>query len=166
MKKISLLFLLGVLWTGMGIAQKTKTVSAPKISNGIKLFPSKGIKLVKAYLYYNDNTKLSDSNLADLNQNINMLIQIERGGWLEKNGKVSIGASEKITTNTGSVILNEPDLFSKLTDIDPDDARYITLKAVITSVTKKISFFLVNFTVWDKWSSAKITGSYRFKLRP
>lgn len=103
--------------------------------------------------------------MAELNQNVNMMVQIDRGGWVERDGIVSIGASEKIITNTGNTILNEPDLFATLTDISADDAQYITLKAVITSMTKKISYFLVTFTIWDKWGSGKITGSYKLKIR-
>ena len=158
-----LVFIVGC--TAMAKAQKTTTLANPKISNGIKLTLSKGIELKAAYLFYDDGKKMTDSNIAALNQNVNMMIQINRGGWIEKEEKVSIGASEKILTNTGLTILDEADLFATLTDISADDAQYITLKAVITSMTKKYSFFLVRFTIWDKWGTGKITGSYRLKIR-
>ena len=147
------------------IAQEAIVDVAPVIRNGIKLKLSKELKLVKAYLFYDGGARVSDSNMADLNQHVNMMIEIKRFGWVEKNGIVSIGASEKITTNLGAVILNDPDLFAKLKDINADDAQYITLKAVITSTNKKIEFFTVNFTAWDKWGTGKINGSYRFKIR-
>jgi hypothetical protein len=165
MKQIKLLVVFFIFFSSIAVAQLTNNISNSNISNNIKLNLGKGIKLVKAYLFFDGGERLPDSNYADLNQNVNMLIQIERGGWVEKDGKVSVGASEKITTSAGTEILNEPDLFTSLTDISAEDAQYITLKAVITSMTKKISFFLVTFTVWDKWGSGKITGSYRFKVR-
>ena len=165
MKHFLLTILLIVFGTSIALCQNHKPIPKSKISNGIRLNLSKEIKLVKAYLFFNDGERVSDSNIADLNQNINMLIQIESGGWVEKDGKVSIGASEKITTSTGNAVLNEPDLFATLTDISADDAQYITLKAVIKSMKKQFSFFLVSFTIWDKWGSGKITGSYRFKVR-
>lgn len=165
MKQIKLMLVFIVFCSSMVAAQLTNNISSSKISNNIKLNLGKQIKLVKAYLFYDGGKRVPDSNYADLNQNVNLLIQIERGGWVERDGKVSIGASEKITTSAGAEILNEADLFASLTDISAEDAQYITLNAVITSMTKKISFFLVTFTVWDKWGSAKITGSYRFKVR-
>lgn len=165
MKKYLLIAFPIVLFIGPASAQITKPVSSPKISNGIKLNLTPGIKLVKAYLFFDGGKKVSDSNIAEVNQNMNMMIQVKRFGWVERGGKVSIGASEKITSSLGKVILNEPDLFSTLTDISAEDAQYVTLKAVITSTIKTIKYFTVNFVVWDKWSTGKITGSYRFKIR-
>jgi hypothetical protein len=138
---------------------------APEISNGIKINTTANIKIVTAYLYYDGGKPVPDSNRASLGQNVNLLVQVERGSWIEKEGKVSIGASEKIATNTGAVILNEADLFENLKDISAEDAQYVTLKAVITSMTKKFNFFLVSFVIWDKWGTGKITGSYRLKIR-
>lgn len=170
MRKLIFYFGFSFVLTGIVTAQLTKRTTTPqthdpKISNGINLNLGKGIKLVKAYLFYDGGARVADSNLADLGQNVNMLIQIEKGGWVEKDQKVSIGASEKISTNTGAMILNEADLFAKFADISAEDAQYITLKAVITSQTKKFEFFLVSFTIWDKWGSGKITGSYKLKIR-
>jgi hypothetical protein len=161
------LLCLGLVFSccSMLTAQKTNTSAKPKISNGIKLTLSKGIQLKTAYLFYDGGARVPDSNTASINQNVNMLIQIERGGWQEKEGKVSIGAAEKIVTNTGLKILEEADLFATLTDISAEDAQYVTLKAVITSMTKKFGFFIVSFTIWDKWGTGKITGSYRLKIR-
>ena len=101
MKQVQLIVLLIVFGTSIALSQNHKAIPKSKISNGIRLNLSKEIKLVKAYLFYNGGERVSDSNMADLNQNINMLIQINRGGWVEKDGKVSIGASEKIITSTG-----------------------------------------------------------------
>ena len=165
MRKIILAVATIFFGTGLVVAQGAVPASVVKISNGIKLKLSVGIKLKTAYLFFDGGKRVPESNMADLNQNVNMMVQIDRGGWVERDGIVSIGASEKIITNTGNAILNEPDLFATLTDISADDAQYITLKAVITSMTKKISYFLVTFTIWDKWGSGKITGSYKLKIR-
>lgn len=153
------------LSTCIATAQNDKNPSEAIIENGIKLNFSKGIEVITAYLYYDDNTKVPESNIASVNQNVNMLVQIKRCGWVEKEGKVSVGASEKINTNTGLTILDEADLFKSLTDITAEDAQYITLKAVITSMTKKYDYFVVIFSIWDKWGTGKISGSYRLKIR-
>ena len=165
MRKIILAVATIFFGTGLVVAQGAVPASVVKISNAIKLKLSVGVKLKTAYLFFDGGKRVPESNMADLNQNVNMMVQIDRGGWVERDGIVSIGASEKIITNTGNTILNEPDLFATLTDISADDAQYITLKAVITSMTKKISYFLVTFTIWDKWGSGKITGSYKLKIR-
>ena len=165
MKPLLLIPVLFFLFAGMATGQKPTTLENPKISNGIKLSVSKEIELITAYLFYDDGRKVSDSNTASLNQKVNLMVQVKRGGWVEKEEKVSIGASEKIKTNTGLTVINEPDLFATLTDISAEDAQYITLKAVITTMTKKYSYFLVSFTIWDKWGTGKISGSYRLKIR-
>ena len=77
------------------------------------------------------------------------------------------GASEKISLSNGSVVLNEPDLFTAYdaTGVSPKDAGYITLKAVITQIDNKKLYIIVNFKVWDKKSSSVITGSYKFFIK-
>ena len=125
-----------------------------------------GIKLVKAYLFYDDQSKVPAGNTAKLNQQVNMLLKVAPDGWAEKDGNVQIGAYEKITTNTGQKILEEKDLFATLDSISPADAQFITLKAVITSMTKKFSYFQVSFRVWDKQGTAEIKGSYHLYIKP
>lgn len=146
-------------------AQDTKAPQKPKISNGIKITASKEIQIKEAYLYDDNGDPISDSNLVALNENANLMVEIERGGWVERNGMVSVGAQERIVTSEGEEILNEPDLFAKFTDIKAEDAQYVTIKAVITSQQRKFDFFLVSFIIWDKWGKGKITGSFKIKIR-
>jgi hypothetical protein len=161
------IILLSLFFTAnLATAQDAKMAVIPEISNGIELKLSEGIQLVKAYLFFDDGKKLSDSNFAELKQKVNLLVQVQPGSWTEKDGKVSIGASEKITTPSGGEVLNEADLFATITDINAVDAQYITLKAIITSMVRKFDYFLVNFTIWDKWGSGIISGSYKLRIKP
>ena len=165
MRKVLFTVFIFILGSELISAQTDNTDTSAKIYNGIKINLSKGIKLITALLFFDDSTKIPESNIVALNQNVNLLVQIDRGAWVEKNSFVSIGASEKISTDKGEVLLNEPDLFSSETNISPEDAQYVSLAGVITSTTKDINYFLVDFVIWDKWGSGKITGSYKFQIR-
>jgi hypothetical protein len=101
-----------------------------------------------------------------VNQRVNMRLIIE-SGWSETDGKVFPGGSEVIKLNTGGVILQSDDLFKAYdeTGVSPADARYITLKAIITSMTDKKKYVIVTFRVWDKKSTAEITGSYKLFIK-
>lgn len=164
--KILFLSALTLLISCSGIQAQVKArAKAPVIANGIQIKATGGFKIRSAKLSYAESGEdVPPANTARIGQKVNLLIEIEEG-WKVTNGRVRPGASEKIVTNTGSTILNEDDLFASLEDASAEDARYITLNAVITSMTKKISYFIVSFRVWDKDGPGRITGSYRLKIR-
>jgi hypothetical protein len=167
MKNIVLILFSFCLFYNSIIAQTDRKRSNPKFKNNITIKTTGGVKIVNAGLYYADSIQIAvpNNNTVALSQNVSLVLVLEKGTWLQKDGIVSIGASEKIVTNTGVVVLNNDDLFKNFTNISADDADYITLKAVITSMIKKIPYFVVHFTVWDKWGKGKITGSYRLRIK-
>lgn len=164
--KVLFFCLLTLLISSAGVQAQTKIKpKAPVISNGIQIKASGGFKIKSAKLSFAETGEdVPPDNTAQIGQKVNLLIEIEEG-WNVTDGRVHPGASEKIVTNTGNIILKEDDLFASLTDASAEDARYITLNAVITSMTRKISYFIVSFKVWDKDGPGKITGSYRLKIR-
>lgn len=165
MKQINLLLILMIAFT-FCFAQKEPINPSPLIKNGIKITGSNGIKIKTAALRFDDRSEVPSNNTVSLNQRITVFIEIEKGGWKEVDGKVKIGASQKVTTNTGNVILNEKDLFASLEDgVSPDDAVYISLKTSITATKPEIEYFTVSFKVWDKSGTGEINGSYRFKIK-
>jgi hypothetical protein len=148
------------------VATKPATATQVKsFSNGIKI-KSKGLVVSDAKLYFDDQSSVPADNLVEVNQRVNMLITIDKG-WSETDGKVYPGGSEVIKLNTGAVILNSDDLFKAYdeTGVSPEDARYITLKAVITEMRDKKKYVIVTFRVWDKKSTAEITGSYKLYIK-
>lgn len=165
MKPISLLLIL--MTAGIFcFAQKQLTNPAPQIKNGIKITGSNGIKIKTAALYFDDRSEVPSNNTVNLNQRITVFIEIQKRGWKETEGKAKIGASQKVTANTGDVILNEKDLFASLEDgVSPDDAVYISLRTIITATKPQIEYFTVSFRVWDKSGTGEINGSYRFKIK-
>ncbi len=161
-------------------AQKTPTVkpsSKPVIKiatshspqkiyrNGIQL-KIKGFKVKNAALYFDDNTKVPEDNLVDVNQRINLLVTID-SGWAQSDGKVYPGASEIIKLNTGYEVLKSEDLFKSYDEagVSPEDAKYITIKAVITQLDDKKKYIMVTFRIWDKKGTSEITGSYNFYIK-
>ena len=74
-------------------AESKKTSS--KIRNGIELNTTGNLKVSQAFLLFEDGTLVPESNEAKVNQPVNLRLIIE-DGFTENNGKVEIGASEKI----------------------------------------------------------------------
>ena len=138
------------------------TTSSSKIRNGID-FKTKGdIKVSQAFLLYEDGTLVPSSNEAKINQAVRLRLIVE--GWKAVDGKVKLGASEKIETNTGKVFLDEKDLLGNNL-LDAEDAKALTLKAVITGIDQLYDYFVISFRVWDKSGTGEVTGSYRLHLQ-
>ena len=155
-------------------AQKSKPVPVAKakphtvqtkIKNNIQL-KSNGFKVKEAYLKFDDGTKIPDDNKVDTNQRINMVLIID-DGWKITDSLVYPGASEKITLSTGAEVLKIDDLFTAYdeTGVSAIDARYITLKAVITRINNKKNYIIVSFKVWDKKGTSSLTGSYKLFIK-
>jgi hypothetical protein len=147
---------------------KKEEVETPKtwnnrVRNDIKL-ETNNVKLEKAYLVFNDGSNIPEDNIVDFSKEIKMIVVVD-SGWKELNGKVNLGASEKITV-LGKVLLDEKDIFAKdlsSTGISPEDAKIIGLTASIElkSEVRPLTTFLVSFNIWDKNSEAFVKGSYK-----
>jgi hypothetical protein len=140
------------------------TTPASKIRNGIEIQTKGNLEVSQAFLLFDDGSLVPASNQAGVNQNINLRLVIDKG-FTESNGKVEIGASEKIETNTGQIVLNEQDLFKDLGEIEAARAKMLTLNAVITRLDKLYDYFLVSFRVWDKKGDGEVTGSYKLYIQ-
>jgi hypothetical protein len=144
---------------------KVETPALPtdsKIRNGIEL-KKNGLEVEQAFLLFEDGKLVPADNKVSVGQKV--VMRLIMSGWKEQNGMVFPGASEKITTSDGNVVLNEPDLFAENAEgVSAADAQYISLSAVITQLDKLYDHFLVSFTVWDKKSNAEVSGSYKLYL--
>ena len=141
------------------------TIPSTTFDNGIKI-KIKGFKVKSAALYFDDNSKVPEDNLVEVDQRINMLINIE-SGWKTINEKVFPGGSGIIKLNSGYEVLRSDDLFKAYdeTGVSPQDAEYITLKAIITKLDDKKKYIIVTFRVWDKKGTSEINGSYKFYIK-
>src|SRR5688572_11599099 len=174
MRLMALLFILGIssceVKVGTGNSDKESNTTASgnesksnKIRNGI-LLKENGLDVDEAYLTVNDGSLLSNENKVDINDIVKM--NLVMGGWKVENDKVFVGASEKVLTSEGYMILNEADLFANFTEgVNANDAKYINLSVQLTKMTKVPDHFLVEFRVWDKKSNADVSGSYKLYLK-
>jgi hypothetical protein len=138
--------------------QQTRT----KIRNDIQLQTSR-LKLGQAFLLYEDGTLVPAENVTNVGKPVKLRLIID-DGWNKEDGNVYIGASEKIETSDGQVLLDEKDLFSDLTSVKAEDAKYLSLTANISRIDKLYDYLLVSFRVWDKRGAGEVTGSYRLHI--
>lgn len=138
-----------------------KVKDGARIYNNIDL-TAMGVNVDKVYLLTEDGQRVPEDNFVDFNSTIKMYIQTG-SGWVEDSGKVFLGASEKIISERGTVLVEVEDLFEKYTEgISVKDSKSIYLSAILklkegsppTSCT-------VSFRVWDKKGDGVIEGSYK-----
>ncbi len=134
-----------------------------KIRNDIQL-NAKDVKVSQAFLLYEDGTLVPATNETNVNEPVKLRLVIDEG-WKQNAGKVSLGASERIETNDGLLVLDEKDLFKDIASIDTSDAHFVTLTANISRVDKLYDYFLVSFRVWDKNGTGEINGSYKLYIK-
>jgi hypothetical protein len=137
---------------------------AKKILNDVSIETAGGVEINRAFLSYETDEKVPSSNITSIGKPIYLNLDIKKG-WKEEMGEVSIGASQKVSTDDGTILLDDGDLFEKYNSISAEDAKYIKLKAVVNKAAPSIKFFVVDYKVWDKKGKAMIKGSYRFFLQ-
>ena len=144
--------------------QTNNAIKGAIISNDIDLDVT-GIKLKKAYLV-DANEKPLAINEAALGERIYVIVELDTG-WVKENKKSFIGASERISTSAGKVVVSADDIFKdyETTGLDPEDAKFIKLSAVITQADPGVDDFVVNFRLWDKKGSGEVKGKYKFSLK-
>lgn len=135
--------------------EKTK----PQLLNDISLETEGDVEVYRAFLGFQNGT-LASTNTTSLGKDIILNLNIT-GGWKEEDGRVSLGAYEKISTDKGRIILEENDLFGNKT-LAPDDSKMLTLYAGINEKKEDIEYYVVDFKVWDKNGNGVIKGSYKF----
>jgi hypothetical protein len=124
-----------------------------------------GVKVKEVYLV-DDNYKPLAENKARVGEKIHIVIKMDTG-WVKENGKSYIGASEKVLTSAGRVVLSADDLFKEQeeTGLDTRDATVISLSAIITEADPGLDDFEVRFRVWDKKGAGEVKGKYYFSLK-
>lgn len=152
------------------VGQKKESASTTKLdektgvrtSNEISLQPE-GLKIEKAYLIFEDGSRVPADNIVDFSKGVKLVLIID-SGWTVKDGKVMLGASEKIEAENGEVMLDEEDLFKAYTDgVSATDAKTIALTARIKlkREIRPLTTFTISFKLWDKNSNAFVQGRYK-----
>lgn len=149
------------------IGKKDDVTGTAEVKDGARVYNNiqinaSGVNVDKAYLLFDNGERVPDDNFVDFNGPVKMQILVD-SGWVEENGKVLLGASEKIITEKGEVVVDEADLFQKYPDgISAEDSKSIYLSATVKlkEGTPPTSF-TVSFRVWDKKGDGFVEGSYK-----
>jgi len=131
--------------------------------NGIQLKASH-VKVKKAYLVVNDESgeRVNDDNFVDIQKGVKLVL-LTGEGWKVTEDRVWLGASMKVYSETGELLLDKPDMFSSYdeTGITSEDSKTLALSVYFTRwESQKPVSIDVSFRVWDKKSDASIEGSY------
>jgi hypothetical protein len=133
------------------------------IYNGIEL-EAHLVKVRKAYLVFDDGERVPDNNVVDFSKPVKMTVFVD-SGWTEHENQVMLGASEKVTTDEGRVLLSEKDLFVKnhrTSSIPAEDARILSLTVTLKLAgNSEPGFVTISFTIWDKMGIGYVKGQYR-----
>ena len=146
-------------------ADKSVDKPAPNVIplyNNIRL-TAKDVKVDRAYLITaNDGKRVEEGNFVDFSQPIKVIIEVDTG-WVAQDGKVFLGASEKMSTKS-TTLIDKEDLFAEYdsTGVDANDAKTIGLSVTLNlpKGTPPGDYDIV-FRVWDKKGKGVIEGSYK-----
>ena len=134
-----------------------------KIRNAIDVSTTGYIKVEQAFLTYADNGSfVSDSNVTTINRPVKLNLIVS--GWKGTDGKVSIDAAQKITTNEGGVVLDEKDMFKDSNPVSEKDAGYLSFQCVITSINKLFDYFLVEVIARNKDADQQVKASFKMHV--
>jgi hypothetical protein len=137
------------------------TSDGATLYNGIQMNAHK-VSVNKAYLIFENGERVPDDNFIELSSTEKLVIIINNG-WTEDDGRVWLGASEKVVTENGNVLLEEKDLFAESTEgASATDAKIISLS--VTLNLKKgtpPTVLIVYYKVWDKKGEGFVEGSYK-----
>ena len=139
--------------------------NSTQLLNGIEL-NAKEVEVYRASLSLETGDLVPSNNTVALGDRISMTLNIING-WKEIDGKSFLGASEIITTDNGTTLLDTGDLFASNDEgLTASDAKLISLKARVTdSPAVPVEYYMVSFRVWDKKGNGEITGKYKFYIK-
>ena len=156
-------FFLSVFIYALGsctLSEKNKEAAASnsKIHNGIQL-QEDGLQVEEAFLTNGARMQLNESNKVKVGDRISVMLAVK--GWKEKDGKVFLDASEKISTVNGDVLSNNPSILATAFPggVLPQDAAHISLYQNIGKLKKYDEPVVVSFKVWDRLTDKSLSGS-------
>lgn len=134
-----------------------------KIRNGIQVKADGGLIVEQAWLQYANGPLIRDNNIINLGEKIHIHFVIH--GWKGVDGDISIGASEKITTDEGQTFLDEGDLFARYDKLPLEAVGKLSLSAVVDNIDRLVDYFRVDFRIWSKmYPEQEINGYYLFYI--
>lgn len=142
---------------------KTVSESAEKIRNQIQFEEEGGLKVETAFLMKNDGELVPEDNTLKAGEGFKLILKLS--GWQAENGKVLIGAGERLRNSNQVVMMQEDDLFANAEAISAEDAQVITLIMEVLNTETIYDFYETDFKVWNKNTEQMVSGTYQFKLK-
>lgn len=134
-----------------------------KIRNGITVQAYGGLIVEQAWLQYAEGPLIREGNLINLGEKIQLHLIIH--GWRGQGDRISIGASEKLTTDEGLCFLDEEDLFARYDSLPLEAVSKITLSAIVENIDRLADFFKLDFKVYSKiYPEQYVAGYYIFHI--
>lgn len=134
-----------------------------KIRNGIAIKAVGGLIVEQAWLQYASGPLVREGNIINVGEKIKLHLIIQ--GWKGINDVISIGASEKITTDEGACLLRADDLFADYATLSLQAVQKISLSAIIDNIDRLVDFFKVDFRIWSKmFPEQEVIGHYQFHI--
>ncbi len=93
-----------------------------------------------------------------------MLVNQNTKGFVEKNGKVSVGCALLITDVSGKKLLEAADLFKGKDLMAPKDMSYLKCTINTGAPMKWEEKYLVQVTFWDKYGKGKIVNKVTIRI--
>lgn len=147
--------------------KSAKIDNGTALYNGITLNSSGNVHVKRAYLTDEKGERIAEGNYVEPISKTYINIVLD-SGWSVENGKSFLGASQKVVTDGGTVILDEADMFSSMDaeGVDPEKAKTLNLSLTLNPKGNVPPTGLtVNFRVWDKKGSGEITGQYKLNTK-
>lgn len=119
-----------------------------------------GIKPSKTILVMNDEVlNHNDIPIGESFQLINDGVT----GLVEKDGKVSVGCSLRITDKNGKVLLEQDDLFNRKDTFRVDEARMLRCTVSTGDPMEWEEMYDVKVVFWDKFGNGKIENTVKIR---
>ena len=134
-----------------------------KIRNGIVVNANGGLIVEQAWLQYDKGPMVREGNVINLGEKIQLYLVIH--GWQGQGDIISIGASERLTTDEGQCFLDEADLFARYETLPLKAVEKISLSAIVDNIDRLVDFFKVDFKIYSKmFPEQYLEGYYLFHI--
>ncbi len=125
----------------------------------------KGLSVEESYLSVNQE-KLK-KNEVDMGDKVFLYLR-EVQGFVEKEGRVYLGASMTVTGSGGETVIDRKDLYAQFdgSGVSPADAKFLSLALLVGDPMAVGKTYLWKTRIWDKNGKGEITSEVKVRVNP
>ncbi len=133
------------------------------IRNQIKTTATGGLNVYQAFLIHQDGSLVGRDNAIKVDENAELRLYIR--GWVGPDGIISLGASQNFVSDKGTVLWEEPDIFSSQGPVTVDDAQVLRLIINVGIFQPEIKHYTTQIKVWNKVNPTQsVTADVKFTI--